>query len=55
MSIGLSIGLGRVAGYEGVNYAERLCRDPALRREVGNRAIRGAATSASQMDRLETE
>jgi len=26
-----SIGVGRLAGYEDVNDAERLCRDPAMR------------------------
>jgi hypothetical protein len=30
---------GRLAGYEDVNDAERLCRDPAMRWVVGNRAI----------------
>jgi hypothetical protein len=29
---------GRLAGYEDVNDAERLCRDPAMRWVVGNRA-----------------
>jgi len=28
---------GRLAGYEGVNDAERLCRDPAMRWVVGDR------------------
>jgi hypothetical protein len=32
---------GRVAGYEDVNDAERLCRDPAMRWVVGDRAIAG--------------
>ena len=35
-----------------MNDAERLCRDPAMRCVVGNRAIRGAAASASQMGRF---
>src|SRR4051812_6271082 len=33
---------GRLAGYEDVNDAERLCRDPAMRRVVGDRAIAGS-------------
>ena len=32
---------GRLAGYEDVNDAERLCRDPAMRWVVGDRAISG--------------
>ncbi len=39
---------GRLAGYEDVNDADRLCRDPAMRWVVGDRAITGAAASASQ-------
>jgi hypothetical protein len=46
---------GRLAGYEDVNDAERLCRDPAMRWVVGDRAITGAAASASQMGRFETK
>jgi Transposase DDE domain group 1 len=46
---------GRLAGYEDVNDAERLCRDPAIRWVVGNRAISGSAASASQMGRFETK
>jgi Transposase DDE domain group 1 len=46
---------GRLAGYEDVNDAERLCRDPAMRWVVGNRAITGSAASASQMSRFETK
>ncbi len=46
---------GRLAGYEDVNDAERLCRDPAMRWVVGDRAIEGSAASASQMGRFETE
>jgi DDE family transposase len=45
---------GRLAGYEDVNDAERLCRDPAMRWVVGDRAITGSAASASQMGRFET-
>jgi Transposase DDE domain group 1 len=44
---------GRLAGYEDVNDAERLCRDPAMRWVVGDRAIVGFAASASQMGRFE--
>ena len=44
----------RLVGYEGVNDAERLCRDPAMRWVVGDRAITGYAASASQMGRFET-
>src|SRR3712207_4788746 len=45
---------GRLAGYEDVNDAERLRRDPAMRWVVGDRAVREAAASASQMGRFET-
>src|SRR3954452_1481697 len=33
----------RLAGYEDVNDAERLCHDPAMRWVVGNRVISGSA------------
>src|SRR5689334_19645307 len=46
---------GRLAGYEDVNDADRLCRDPAMRWIVGDRAITGSAASASQMGRFETK
>src|SRR3954467_15839938 len=46
---------GRLAGYEDVNDADRLCRDPAMRWVVGGRAISGSAASASQMGRFETK
>jgi hypothetical protein len=46
---------GRLAGYEDVNDADRLCRDPAIRWVVGDRAITGSAASASQMGRFETK
>jgi len=46
---------GRLAGYEDVNDADRLCRDPAMRWVVGERAITGSAASASQMGRFETK
>jgi hypothetical protein len=45
----------RLAGYEDVNDAERLCHDPAMRWVVGDRAITGSAASTSQMGRFETE
>jgi hypothetical protein len=44
---------GRLAGYEDVNDAERLCLDPAMRWVVGDKAITGFAASASQMGRFE--
>jgi len=46
---------GRLACYEDVNDADRLCRDPAMRWVVGDRAITGSAASASQMGRFETK
>src|SRR3954462_6732459 len=46
---------GRLAVYEDVNDAERLCRDPAIRWVVGDRAIAGSAASAIQMGRFETK
>jgi len=46
---------GRLAGYEDVNDADRLCRDPAMRWVVGDQAIAGSAASASQMGRFETK
>jgi len=46
---------GRLAGYEDVNHAERLCRDPAMRWVVRDRAITESPTSASQMGRFETK
>src|SRR3954451_22396523 len=46
---------GRLAGYEDVNDAQRLCHDPAMRWVVGNQAINGSAASASQMGRFETK
>src|SRR5262245_37281302 len=47
--------LGRLAGYEDANDAERLCRDPSMRWVVGDRAIAGFAASTSQMGRFETK
>lgn len=46
---------GRLAGYEGVNDAERLCHHPAMRWIVGGRAVACGGASASQMGRFETE
>ena len=46
---------GRLAGYEDVNDAERLCVDPAMRRVVGGRATAKEAASTSEMGRFETE
>ena len=45
----------RLAGYEDVNDADRLCRDPAMRWVVGDRAITGYAASVGQMGRFETK
>src|SRR5262249_41783957 len=45
----------RLAGYEDVNDAERLCLDPALRTVVGGRAKDIQAASTSEMARFETE
>src|SRR5712675_1896601 len=46
---------GRLAGYEDVNDADRLCRDPAMRWVVDGKAPMDRAASASQMGRFETE
>ena len=46
---------GRHGGYEDVNDAGRLGRDPAMRWIVGGRAVDKAAASTSQMGRFETE
>src|SRR5215207_344971 len=46
---------GRLAGYEDINDADRLARDPALRWIVGGRAVTQTAASTSQMGRFETE
>ncbi len=46
---------GRLAGYEDVNDADRLGRDPAMRWIVGGKAVVGLAASASQMGRFETD
>jgi hypothetical protein len=46
---------GRLAGYEDVNDAERLRRDPAMRWIVGGKAAQSSAASPSQMGRFETQ
>ena len=46
---------GRLAGYEDVNDADRLCRDPAMGWVVGDRAITGSAASVHQMGGFETK
>jgi hypothetical protein len=45
----------RLAGYEDVNDAERLCVDPTMRAVVGGRAKDRTAASTSEMARFETE
>ena len=45
----------RLAGYEDINDADRLCRDPVMRQLVGGRAVKHGAASASAMGRFETE
>jgi hypothetical protein len=40
---------GRLAGYEDVNDADRLGRDPAMRWIVGGRAVTKEAASTSEM------
>src|SRR3712207_4384766 len=46
---------GRLAGYEDVNDAERLARDPAMRAIVGREGLDRPVASTSQMGRFETE
>src|ERR687897_995036 len=46
---------GRLAGYEDVNDADRLARDPAMRAIVGREGMDRPAASTSQMGRFETE
>ena len=45
----------RLAGYEDVNDANRLRRDPVMRQLVGGRTVKHGAASASAMGRFETE
>ncbi len=44
----------RLAGYEDVDDADRLCRDPVMRQLIGGRAVKSGAASASAMGRFET-
>ena len=46
---------GRLGGYDDVNDADRLGRDPAMRWIVGGDAVTKQAASTSQMGRFETE
>ena len=46
---------GRLAGYEDVDDADRLGRDPAMRWIVGGKAVERDGASTSQMGRFETE
>ena len=45
----------RLGGYEDVNDADRLGRDPAMRWIVGGKAVERQAASTGQMGRFETE
>jgi len=45
----------RIAGYEDVNDADRLCRAAVMRQLVGGRAVTHGAASASAIGRFETE
>jgi hypothetical protein len=45
---------GRLGGYDDVNDAERLGRDPTMRWIVGGKAVERQAASTSQMGRFET-
>ena len=47
--------LGRLAGYEDTNDADRLRFDPAMRHVVGGRAKEKLGASTSEMSRFETE
>src|ERR671933_2846653 len=46
---------GRLAGYEDVNDAERLARDPAMRVIADREGLDRPAASGSEMGRFETE
>ncbi len=46
---------GRLGGYDDVNDADRLSRDPVMRWIVGGHAVTKQAASTSQMARFETE
>src|SRR3954454_1432747 len=45
---------GRLAGYEDVNDAERLARDPAMRAIVGREGLERPGASRSEVGRFET-
>ena len=47
--------LGRLAGYEDTNDADRLRLDPAMRYAVGGHAKKKLGASTSEMSRFETE
>ncbi len=47
--------LGRLAGYEDTNDADRLPVDPTMRHVVGGRAKEKLSASTSEMGRFETE
>src|SRR3954470_12501874 len=47
--------VSRLAGYEGLNGAQRLRVDPAMRTVVGGRARDKTAASTSEIGRFETE
>ena len=40
----------RLAGYEDVNDADRLCRDPVMRQLIGGRAVKRGAASARRFE-----
>ena len=42
----------RLAGYEDVNDAARLCRDPVMRQVGGGRAVKNGTASATAMGRF---
>ncbi len=46
---------GRLAGYEDVNDADRLSRDPVMRAIVDRKSLGRSAASTSQMGRFEME
>jgi hypothetical protein len=46
---------GRLAGYEDVNDAKRLARDPTMRAIIGREGLERLAASSSQIGRFETE
>jgi hypothetical protein len=46
---------GRLAGYEDINDAKRLTRDPVMRTIVGREGLDRLAASSSEMGRFETE